>query len=346
MSLVLGIETSCDETSVAVLEFRKEIRQKSNIPWVRELSMIVLSQEIHSRYGGVVPELASRAHIENIVPVYEEAIKRADISPKDIDLIAVAGGPGLPGSLMVGVNFAKGLSQALSKKIILVNHVEAHVLSPLIENDISLPFFSLVVSGGHTTLYLVKEIGKYELLIKTQDDAAGEAFDKIAKIFRLPYPGGPVIDSISSGKTPLFSFPDVQTDDFSFSGLKTFCLRFSQRWFGPFLLPEFLASAQKKIVDEIVEKIVRRISKIPDFPDTLAIVGGVARNSYMRNTLEQIDINGRKLKVIFPHPKYCIDNATMIAFAGALRNLLLGEVSEITDDVNPTQKFRKFGGII
>lgn len=345
MRIVLGIETSCDETSVAVLEFYDKLHQRSKIPQVKELSLVVLSQEVHSKYGGVVPELASRAHIENIFPVYEEAISRAKISPKDIDLIAVAGGPGLPGSLMVGVNFAKGLAQALLKRLILVNHVEAHVLSPLIENDIPLPFFSLIVSGGHTSLYLVKGVGKYELLLKTQDDAAGEAFDKIAKIFRLPYPGGPVIDSMASGKNPMFYFPEVQTDDFSFSGLKTFCLRFSQRWFGPFPLPEFLASAQKKIVDEIVQKIIKRISEIPDFPDTLAIVGGVARNSYMRKTLEEININEKKLKVIFPHPKYCIDNGTMIAFAGGLRNILLGELSEITEDISPTQKFRKSGGI-
>lgn len=346
MPIVVGIETTCDETSVGIVEFLGQSRKKNKkIPQIRELSLVILSQEIHSKYGGVVPELASRSHLDNILSVFREAVDRAGIKLQDIDLISVANGPGLPGSLMVGVNFAKGLAQALSKKIIMVNHVEAHIVSPLIENDIPFPFFSLIVSGGHTSLYLVRDIGNYELLLKTQDDAAGEAFDKIAKIFRLPYPGGPVIDSLSQGKEPIFYFPDVESEDFSFSGLKTFCIRTAKNWFGPFPLPEFLASAQKKIVDEIFRKTVNKVSEISEnFPEPIyiAITGGVARNSYMRSLLLKAD---GKIKFVFPHPRYCMDNGTMIAFLGGLRNLVFGQLSDLKEEINPTYRLKPSGGI-
>lgn len=349
MITVLGIETSCDETSVGILRFSTTIRERSRIPDVKELSLVILSQEVHSKYGGVVPELASRSHLESILPVLEQALDKANVTLKDIDLIAVTNGPGLPGSLVVGVNFAKGLSQAMSKKIIMVNHVEAHMLSPLIENDIAFPFFSLIASGGHTSLYLVKALGDYELLLKTQDDAAGEAFDKIAKIFRLPYPGGPIIDSIAKDKEPIFSFPKVEAEDFSFSGLKTFCLRASKRWFGPFPLPEFLSSAQKKIVEELIEKTLKKVAEkihLVYDPVYVAIGGGVARNSYMRKLLERdFKVNGNSVRFIFPSHKYCIDNGSMVAFLGGLKYILLGKVSDIKDEIVPTYQLKHVGGL-
>lgn len=340
--LVVGIETTCDETSVGVLRFLPEIRQKSKLPKVEELSLVIISQEIHSKYGGVVPELASRAHLENIMFVFEEAIRRAGIKIEDIDVISVAKGPGLPGSLVIGVNFAKGLAQALSKKLVMVNHVEAHVISPLIEYDIEFPFFSLIVSGGHTSLYLVRGIGKYELILKTQDDAAGEAFDKIAKIFRFPYPGGPIIDKLAEGKESIFTFPEVDSEDFSFSGLKTFCLRTINRWFGPFPLPEFFASAQKKIFEELIGKSIKKMEEI-GCSNTLAVSGGVARNSYVRKIL--LEENSGKFNFVFPSPKYCIDNGAMIAFLGGLKHLLFGYTSELTEDIEPTYRLKPSGGI-
>ena len=353
--IVVGIETTCDETSVGIFEFSK---LELDFPEFRELSLCVLSQDFHSIYGGVVPELASRSHLENINHVFEKALSDAGISPEDIDLVAVASEPGLPGSLIVGVNFAKGIAHALGKKIIAVNHVEAHIISPLIENSIPLPFYSLVVSGGHTSCYLVEDIGKYKLVIRTQDDAVGEAFDKIAKFFRLGYPGGPIIDELSQGVEPLFSFPEVESENFSFSGIKTFSVRTPERWLGGFPLPEFLASFQKKVIDEVLFKTLNAIEKRTEKKKTgyedkkknavekihIAVSGGVARNTYFRKIAKEIE-SERNVKFIFPSMRYCIDNGGMIAFLGGLRYIKLKEVSPFSFDIRPTGVLKSKGGI-
>ncbi len=344
---VVGIETTCDETSVGILEFYpKKLREISKIPDFRELSLVILSQDFHSLYGGVVPELASRAHLRNIAPVFKEALKKAGISAQDIDVISVASEPGLPGSLIVGVSFAKALAQALSKKIVMVNHVEAHAISPLIENDFGFPFFSLIVSGGHSSLYLIEGIGKYRLLLKTQDDAAGEAFDKIAKLLRLGYPGGPIIDEMSNGASPLFQFPKVESENFSFSGIKTFCVRTVKRWIGPFPIPEFLASFQKKVIDELIEKSLNKIKSVAGEKreKIIVVAGGVARNSYFRKVASEKE-KEEGVKFIFPSMRYCVDNGSMIAFLGGLKYILFGETSPFYRDIRPTGILKAKGGI-
>lgn len=345
--IVVGIETTCDETSVAVLKFHGKKRDLSGLPYAEELSLVVLTQDFHSIYGGVVPELASRSHLENMPRVFRLALEKAGVEIKDIDLVAVANEPGLPGSLIVGVSFAKGLAQSLSKKIIAVNHVEAHIISPLIEHDIPFPFASLVVSGGHTSLYFVEGIGKYKLVLKTRDDSVGEVFDKVAKFFRFGYPGGPVIDALSRGAEQFFSFPDVESEDFSFSGIKTFSVRVPEHWFGPFPLPEFFASFQKKLIDEILFKSFDALKKFGNGSlniKNFALTGGVAKNSYLRQFVKNLE-SENNIEFIFPSQRYCTDNGTMIAFLGGLRHILFGETSQLDFDIRPTGYLKAKGGI-
>jgi N6-L-threonylcarbamoyladenine synthase len=338
--IVLGIETTCDETSVGIINFLQKKRKNSDLPEIQELALIVLSQDFHSVYGGVVPELASRAHLENIAQVLKNAIERAKIEISDVDIVSVANEPGLPGSLIVGVSFAKGLAQSLNKKVVPVNHVEAHIISPLIENDLKFPFASLIVSGGHTSLYLVEGIGNYKLLLKTRDDSVGEVFDKVAKFFRFGYPGGPIIDSISKDAESFFLFPEIQVEDFSFSGIKTFSVRAPLNWFGPFLLPEFFSSFQKKVIDDIISKTIRVIKDVG--VDLVAVSGGVARNSYFRQRVKDFS----EIKFVFPSPKYCIDNGSMIAFLGGLK-ILLRKIDnfDFDFDIRPTGVLKSKGGI-
>ncbi len=352
--IVLGIETTCDETSCGILKFYpSKKREKSKLPYFEELSCVVLSQDFHYVYGGVVPELASREHVRNIVPVFDSALKQAGLSPQDIDLVAVAGEPGLPGSLFVGVNFAKGVAQALSKKFTMINHVEAHLLSPLIEEDFAFPFFSLIVSGGHSSFYYVEGIGKYRLLLRTLDDAVGEAFDKLAKFFRFGYPGGPIIDSLSKGAQSIFSFPKVESNNFSFSGLKTFSTRTALKWLGGFPLPEFFASFQTSLISDIIEKVLSTVLKIIDSAEweqnkkevIISVGGGVARNSFFRKIAQDVLCGETKFRFIFPSPKYCVDNGSMVAFLGGLRFLLFGEESKLDTEIKPTGILKSKGGI-
>lgn len=309
--IILAIESSCDDTSAAVMQGRKA------------LSNVVNTQEVHKEFGGVVPELASRAHQTNIIPVVEAAIKRSGFSKKDIDAIAFTRGPGLLGSLLVGVSFAKSLSMALKKPMIEVNHMEAHILAHMINDDSKtpeFPFLCLTVSGGHTQLVVVKSPLEMEVIGETIDDAAGEAFDKISKIMELPYPGGPLIDKYAKKGNPnafLFPHPKVGKLEFSFSGLKTSVLRFLQKEvrqnenFVEENLHDICASVQKTIIDILIKKIDNAVKQTGI--KNIAIAGGVSANSELRQRLLE---NQFGWDVFIPDFQFCTDNAGMIGIAG------------------------------
>lgn len=330
---ILGIETSCDETAAALLKDGSEV-----------VSDITFSQhEIHGRYGGVVPELACRRHIEIIEKVVESAIDSAGINAKDIDAVAVTKGPGLIGALLVGVSFAKGFAYSLGIPLIGINHLEGHLLSIFLEKDeIKTPFVALIVSGGHTNIYYVKGIGDYKLLGQTMDDAAGEAFDKAAKMLGLEYPGGPAIDEISKGADPgHIRFPRAYLSkgsfDFSFSGLKTALLNYinnrsPRELNGDSLtpmLPDIAASFQEAIVDVLVEKTILAATRYNT--EDIVIAGGVAANNLLRNRMETKG-EGAGFKIHIPRPGYCTDNGAMVAIA-AYHHFKNGEFSSL--DLNP-----------
>ena len=308
---ILGIESSCDDTSAAVYKDGKM------------LANIIATQEIHRQYGGVVPELASRAHQEQIIPVVDTALKKANVKKEEIDAIAFTRGPGLLGSLLVGVSFAKSLSMALNIPMVEVNHMQAHILAHFIdEPQPKFPFICLTVSGGHTQLVLVKDYLDMEVIGSTKDDAAGEAFDKIAKMLGLGYPGGPLLDKKAQlGDGNKFDFPEpkMQGLDYSFSGLKTSVLYFlndataKDPSFIENNLNDICASVQKRIVSILLSKL-KRASKEYKINE-IAIAGGVSANSEFRSTLLSL---AEKLKwnTYIPKFEYCTDNAAMIAMAG------------------------------
>ena len=311
--IILGIESSCDDTSAAVV---KEAKIRSNI---------VANQEIHKSYGGVVPELASRAHQQNIVPVVNEALKIANIKKEELDAIAFTKGPGLLGSLLVGTSFAKSLSLALNIPLIDVNHMQGHVMAHFIDEGRKMPtfpFLCLTVSGGHTQIVLVKGYFDMEVIGETLDDAAGEAFDKSAKILGLEYPGGPLIDKYAKlGNPEAFKFtkPRVGNLEFSFSGLKSNILQVIQR--ASKKNPDFIkdnlynlcASIQHTIISILLEKIDNAVIKTGI--TQIAIAGGVSANSGLRNALLKRE-QTHKWKVFIPKFEYCTDNAAMIAISG------------------------------
>ncbi len=314
-SIILGIESSCDDTSAAII--------KNGVL----MSNVIASQKIHEEYGGVVPELASRAHQQNIVPVVDTAIKRAGIDKHDLSAIAFTRGPGLLGSLLVGTSFAKGMALGLDIPMVDVNHLHAHVLSHFIkrkEDDIvpDFPFLTLLISGGNSQIILVKSPFEMEILGKTIDDAAGEAFDKCAKVMGLPYPGGPHIDRLASeGDSEKFKFskPHIPGLDYSFSGLKTsflYTIRDNKR-----LDPDFIeknkadlaASLQKTIIDILLDKLKKAVEMT--HVDTVAIGGGVSANSGIRKAVSDF-CNARGLKAFIPPREFTTDNAAMVAIAG------------------------------
>ena len=305
---ILAFETSCDETSVAIVENGKNV-----------LSNIVSSQiNIHKEYGGVVPEIASRHHIENILPVLDEAMEKADCQLKDIDYIAVTNTPGLIGSLLVGLMFAKSLSYANKIPLIPVNHIEGHIFSNFIENDIELPAISLIVSGGHTDLYYIEERnGKIavDLLGETLDDAVGESYDKIARILELPYPGGPEIEKISPGGKNILNIkkPNVEGYNFSFSGIKTYVTNYinKEKMKGNNINKEDIAkSFQEIIVEVLYDKVLKAVNK--KSVNTLLVAGGVSANKRLRKKFEELPEN---IKIYFPKMEYCTDNGAMIGAA-------------------------------
>ena len=326
---ILGIESSCDDTSAAVIRNRTL------------LSNVIASQAVHQKYGGVIPELASRAHQQNIIPVVDTALKEAGITIDKVDAIAFTRGPGLLGSLLVGVSFAKGLSIARNIPLVEVNHLEGHILSHFVDmpdREIphpDFPFLCLLVSGGHTQIVRVDAPTKMEIIGTTIDDAAGEAFDKCAKVMGLPYPGGPVIDRLAKEGNPeafKFAKPHVEgAYDYSFSGLKTsflYTLRDAVKENPNFVeenKADLCASLQKTIVDILLDKLVKA-SKATGIKD-IAIAGGVSANSGLRNGIEAMG-RRRGWRTFLPEFKFTTDNAAMIATAGHYR-YMAGELSSL-----------------
>jgi N6-L-threonylcarbamoyladenine synthase len=336
--LILGIDTSCDDTSASVVE-----------DGIRIVSNIVSSQsDIHTKYGGIVPELASRRHIEMILPVVDEALKKAGITLKDLAALSVCHGPGLIGSLLVGCSFAKAVCYSNKIPLVAVNHLEGHLLSAFLESPApEFPFLSLVVSGGHTSLYIAEGFGRYTELGRTRDDAAGEAYDKVSKLLGLGYPGGPVIDGLSAeGDPKAVDFPRAylpESFDFSFSGLKTAVLNFVRKnnvegpWgqhAGHELVRDVAASFQAAVVDVLVRKTEWAVKKTRIRRVTLS--GGVAANGGLRRRMKEMG-QERDVEVFVPSVGLCTDNAAMIAGAGYHR-FIKGEVAGL--DLNPQAYLR------
>lgn len=311
--IVLGIETSCDETAASVLKDGKEI-----------LSNVVYSQiALHRPYGGVVPELASRKHLDNIVPVVEEALTQAGLNLEDIEGLAVTRGPGLVGALLVGLSFAKSLCAVTRIPLTGVNHIEGHICSIFLEQEVPFPFLSLTVSGGHTSLFLVKEIGSYEVLGQTRDDAAGEAFDKVAKLLNLGYPGGGIIESLAEKGEPKIRFPrampSAESLDFSFSGIKTAVVNYVKGFttapdsLGKFCIENIAASFQEAVVDMLIKKVVQARKRYET--ERLVLAGGVISNGYLRRRFLEM-AQEENLDLFIPSSHLCTDNAAMIAWVG------------------------------
>ncbi len=313
---ILAIESSCDDTSAAIIQDGKV------------LSNLVATQKIHEEFGGVVPEMASRAHMQNIVPVVDVALKRAGIDKSDINAVAFTQSPGLIGSLLVGACFAKAYAQSLNIPLIDVHHMQAHVLAHFIDDPKpQFPFLCLTVSGGHTQVVLVKHHLDMEVLGETLDDAAGEAFDKVAKMLGLPYPGGPMVDKLAKeGDATRFEFPlsNMEGYDFSFSGIKTSVLYFLQKEkkknpdFVEQNINDICASVQHTIIQSLMKKMVKAAKEL--HIKDVGIAGGVSANSGLRSTLEQVG-KEKGWNVYIPKFEYCTDNAAMIGITGYYKYL-------------------------
>ena len=327
--IILAIESSCDETSAAIVKDGKV------------LSNVIATQKVHERYGGVVPELASRAHMQNIVPVVDVAIKDAGIIKEEITAVAFTQAPGLIGSLLVGACFAKSFAQARGLPLIAVHHMQAHVLAHFIESKPDFPFLCLTVSGGHTQIVLCRDYLDMEVLGETIDDAAGEAFDKVAKMLGLPYPGGPLVDKYAQEGDPLkFKFPmsEMKNYEFSFSGIKTSVLYFlqAQKKIDPLFiennLKDICASVQYTLVNMLMNKLKKAARELNI--KHIGIAGGVSANSGLRKALKE---TGEKLgwQVYIPKFEYCTDNAAMIGITG-YHKYLKGQFTDLA--VTPTAR--------
>ena len=330
---ILAIESSCDETSAAVVVNGREV-----------LSNVIASQiDTHKKYGGVVPEVASRMHIEAISGVVEEALEEANVTLDKIDAIGVTYGPGLVGALLVGLQFAKGLAFATKKPLIGVNHIEGHICANYIQHkELKPPFVSLVVSGGHTFIVHVKNYGEYEVIGQTRDDAAGEAYDKVARALGLGYPGGPKIDKLSKeGNPKAIVFPKAnfheETLDFSFSGVKSAVLNYLNKCKMQNIEvnnADVAASFQYAVIDVLKENVLLTCKK--KNVKTIAIAGGVASNSSLRETLIK-EASKRGIEVLFPAPILCTDNAAMIGSA-AYFNFINEKISDLNLNAKPNLK--------
>ena len=302
--IVLGIESSCDETSVAIVKNGREV-----------ISNVINSQiKIHETYGGVVPEIASRCHIEVINQVTKEALKQANMTFDDIDVIACTYGPGLVGALLVGVSYAKALSFALNKPLVGVNHIEGHIAANYITHkELKPPFLCLIISGGHTHLVNIKDYTEFEILGKTRDDAIGEAFDKVARVVGLGYPGGPKVDKLAKVGTANIELPRTYFDnlDFSFSGIKTAVINLHHK------IPDIdkanlCASFEKVVTEELIDNTLKAAKQLKI--KKIALAGGVSANSYIRQEFIKLEKQG--YQIFYPEPILCTDNAAMIGSAG------------------------------
>ncbi len=329
---VVGIESSCDETSVAVISNEK---LKANL---------ISSQDFHTKYGGVVPELSSRAHLQIIIPLIKDALAQAGIGLNEIDLVAATAGPGLIGALLVGLTFAKGLAYSLRKPLVAVNHIEGHIFSGfLMEEQPEFPYLAVVVSGGHTLLLLVESHSNIVKLGSTVDDAAGEAFDKVAKMLGLGYPGGPKIQKASVlGDENKIIFPVADMKDpynFSFSGLKTAVLRYIQKNYGQgSKIPEsdlndIAASFQKAVIKALLKNTEKALKEYK--VNSISLVGGVAANKNLRDAITELGLKFNK-KIVIPKLEFCGDNAAMIAYRG-LKQFENGKIDNL--------KFSPFPGL-
>ncbi|CAN5554305.1 tRNA (adenosine(37)-N6)-threonylcarbamoyltransferase complex transferase subunit TsaD [soil metagenome] len=331
--IILGIESSCDETSASILRNGEIVNN------------IIATQSIHENYGGVVPELASRAHQSNIIPTVQQALVNANISKSQLNAVAFTRGPGLLGALLVGASFAKALALGLGIKLIDVNHMQAHILAHFIDDPKpDFPFLCLTVSGGHTEIVLVNDYLDMKILGATQDDAAGEAFDKTAKLLNLPYPGGPLIDKYArNGNPEAFKFPQTQMPElnYSFSGIKTAILYFlrdqvkKDEKFIEKNLEDLCASIQHTLVNMLLKKLIKA-SELTGIKN-IAIAGGVSANSGLRKTVAG-EAALRNWKIFIPDFQYCTDNAAMIAMAGYFK-FKAGIFADLDVDPSPRLKF-------
>lgn len=319
--IVLSVESSCDETSVSIQKDGKEI-----------LSNVVLSQiDVHKQYGGVVPEIASREHIKGITMVFEEALQIASITKKEIDLVAVTKGPGLIGSLLIGVNAAKAFALANDIPIVGVHHIAGHIYANAINDDLVFPLVCLVVSGGHTELILMKEHYDFEKLGETMDDAVGEAYDKVARTVNLGYPGGPVVDRLAATGKPNYKMPDISLGnsyEFSFSGIKSHVINLvhnMKQRNEELVIEDLCASFQETVTDVLVNKSIKAIDEFD--AKMFIIAGGVAANKGLRKKISERITN---VKVVVPEFKYCTDNAAMIGVAGYYQY----QKEQIVDDMS------------
>ena len=325
--ITLGIESSCDETSVAVVKNGREV-----------LSNVINSQiKIHEKFGGVVPEIASRNHIEVISDVTKQALEKANISYNDIDNIACTYGPGLVGALLVGVSYAKGLSYALNKPLTPTNHIEGHIAANYITHkELEPPFLCLIISGGHTHLVYIEDYNKFEIIGKTRDDAIGEAFDKVARVIGLGYPGGPKVDKLAKEGNANIELPKTHIDglDFSFSGIKTAIINLHHK--NPDINKADLCASFEKYVTEILVNNATKASQMLGIK-TIALAGGVSANSFIRKSF--IDLEKQGYKIYYPEPILCTDNAAMIASAGYYR-YISGVKADLTLNAVPNLKLQ------
>ncbi len=343
MPIILAIESSCDETAAAVYQATSENDNLKN----KMLSSDLFSQiEMHKKFGGVVPEIASKAHLEKIKLIVQSALDKANVTLKDVDIIAATNKPGLPGSLLIGLSFAKAIAYANNKKLIGINHLEGHMFSACIDNNIPFPFLCLTASGGHTSFYIVNNYLEYQLLGQTLDDAAGEAFDKVAKLLELDYPGGPIIEKLAEEVhfQDFFKYKRAMSNsyDFSFSGIKTAVFydlikknaynniekRLSDK--SIYLKQQVSSSLLKAVADIFKQKLILAFKQFSNIK-AVAFVGGVACNKYIKSELEKTCINNN-IAFFAPDKRYCTDNAAMIAFV-AYRKFLNNQFSDFSLDI-------------
>lgn len=326
--MILGIESSCDETSISVVRNGREI-----------LSNIINSQiKIHEEFGGVVPEIASRCHVETINQIMKKALSEADITIEDVDAIAVTEGPGLVGALLVGISYAKGLSFVTGKPLVPVNHIEGHIAGNYITHkELKPPFLCLIISGGHTHLVNVKDYNEFEVLGKTRDDAVGEAFDKVARVVGLGYPGGPKVSKLAEDGNANIKFPVTNLEglDFSFSGIKTAVINLNHK--NPDINKSDLCASFQKTVTEMLLNNVKKAINEYKF-EKVVIAGGVSRNTYIRENFDKLG-NELGIKIYYPQPELCTDNGAMIAAAGYY-NYINSKVSDLKLNAIPNKQIR------